>query len=66
MPGLMQELGRAVASRATLRLRRAQESDEAFTVEPDLPGVGKGDITADLTGRRLMVHGSRTAKERQG
>jgi len=38
-------------------------SDKAFTVEIDLPGVGKGDITIDLTGRRLMVHGSRTPKE---
>ena len=42
------------------------ESDEAFTVELDLPGVVKGDITIDLTGRRLMVHGSRTPKEPQG
>jgi HSP20 family protein len=42
------------------------ETDEAFTVELDLPGVNKGDITIDISGRRVMVHGSRTAKERQG
>ena len=42
------------------------EADEAFTVELDLPGVNKGDITIDISGRRVMVHGSRTAKERQG
>ena len=41
------------------------ETDEAFTVELDLPGVDKGDITIDISGRRVMVHGSRTAKERQ-
>jgi HSP20 family protein len=42
------------------------ETDEAFTVELDLPGVDKGDITIDISGRRLMVHGSRTVKEREG
>jgi HSP20 family protein len=42
------------------------ESDEAFIVELDLPGVVKGDIAIDITGRRLMVHGSRTAKEHEG
>jgi HSP20 family protein len=42
------------------------ETDEAFTVELDLPGVDKGDITIDISGRRLMVHGSRTAKEHKG
>jgi HSP20 family protein len=42
------------------------ESDEAFTVELDLPGVDKADITIDVLGRRLMVHGSRTTREHQG
>ena len=42
------------------------ESDEAFTVELDLPGVDKADITIDVLGRRLMVHGSRTTRTHQG
>jgi len=42
------------------------ETDEAFTVELDLPGVDKGDIEIDVSGRRLSVHGSRTVKEREG
>ena len=42
------------------------ETDEAFTVELDLPGVEKGNITIDISGRRLMVHGSRTVKEHKG
>jgi HSP20 family protein len=42
------------------------ETDEAFTVELDLPGVNKGDIKIDIVGRRLMVHGSRTVKEHLG
>jgi HSP20 family protein len=42
------------------------ETDEDFTVELDLPGVDKGDITIELSGRQLMVHGSRTVKEHKG
>ena len=42
------------------------ESDAAFTVELDLPGVDKGDIIIDVMGRRLTVHGSRTVKEHEG
>jgi HSP20 family protein len=39
------------------------ETDEAFTVVLDLPGVNQGDITIDISGRRVMVHGSGTAKD---
>jgi HSP20 family protein len=39
------------------------ETDDAFTVELDLPGVDKADITIDVMGRRLTAHGSRTVKE---
>jgi len=42
------------------------ETDDAFTVELDLPGVNKGDIKIDIVGRRFMVHGSTTVKEHLG
>lgn len=42
------------------------ETDEAFTVELDLPGVEKGDIAIDISERRLTVHGKRVEKERKG
>ncbi|HEY7717965.1 MAG TPA: Hsp20/alpha crystallin family protein [Pedococcus sp.] len=42
------------------------ESDDAFTVELDLPGVDKGDIEIDISDRRLSVHGTRVEKERAG
>lgn len=42
------------------------ETDEAFELEVDLPGVDRKDITIDITGRRVRVHGTKTVKERTG
>jgi HSP20 family protein len=42
------------------------ETDEAFELEVDLPGVDRKDITIDITGRRVRVHGTKTVKERDG
>jgi HSP20 family protein len=42
------------------------ETDEAFELEVDLPGVDRKDITIDITGRRVRVHGTKTMKEREG
>jgi HSP20 family protein len=44
-----------------------RETDDAFTLELDLPGVDKKDITIDFSGRRLSVRGTKsTEKEGQG
>ena len=44
-----------------------RETDEAFTLELDLPGVDKKDITIDFSGRRLSVRGTKkTNKDGQG
>ena len=44
-----------------------RESDDAFTLELDLPGVEKKDITIEFSGRRLSVRGTKTTeKEGQG
>jgi HSP20 family protein len=40
-----------------------EETDEAFILELDLPGVAKDDITIDVTGPRVSVHGSRSEKK---
>src|SRR5690625_2034285 len=37
-----------------------EETDEAFVVEADLPGVDRKDITVDLDGNELSVHGEIT------
>ena len=41
------------------------ETDESFTVELDLPGVDKKNISIDMSDRRLTVHGERVVKERR-
>ena len=43
-----------------------EETDDSFILELDLPGVAKDEITIDVTGRRVSVHGDRTEKERTG
>lgn len=43
-----------------------QETDDAFILEVDLPGVDKRDITIDISGRRVSVRGTKTVKERTG
>src|ERR1700736_6496942 len=44
----------------------ASESDDAYRVERELPGVKKDDIQIELAGRRLVVTGERKEKERKG
>ena len=43
-----------------------EETDEGFSLEMDLPGVAKDDITVDVVGRRVTVRGTRKEKERDG
>ena len=42
------------------------ETDEAFILELDLPGVEKEDISIDISGRRVSVRGTKKVKERTG
>lgn len=42
------------------------ETDDAFELELDLPGVEKKDITIDISGRRVRVQGTKEAKQREG
>jgi HSP20 family protein len=43
-----------------------EESDDAYCVEVELPGVDKDDVSVDLAGRRLIVVGERKERERVG
>ncbi|HZQ29394.1 MAG TPA: Hsp20/alpha crystallin family protein [Acidimicrobiales bacterium] len=43
-----------------------EETDDAFVVDIELPGVKKNDIDLEVMGRRLIVTGERTEKERKG
>jgi HSP20 family protein len=43
-----------------------EETDDAYTVEIELPGVNRNDLEIEVSGRRLSVHGERKEKERIG
>lgn len=42
------------------------ETDDAYLVEVDPPGVKRDDITVDLVGAELMISGELKEKERRG
>lgn len=43
-----------------------EESDDAYVVEIDLPGVRRDDLTLDWDGRELTLHGEVKERERTG
>ena len=47
-------------------LADVEETDDAYLVELDLPGVDKSDIEIQLVGHRLIVSGVRKERERKG
>jgi HSP20 family protein len=52
--------------RAWAPLADVTETDEAYLVEVELPGVRRDDITVDLAGTELSISGEVEEKERQG
>ncbi len=47
-------------------LADVEETDDAYVIDLDLPGVDRDDIDIEVTGRRLVVSGERKEKERTG
>jgi len=47
-------------------LADVEETDDAFVIEAELPGLSREDINVDLTGRRLTISGERKERERTG
>lgn len=43
-----------------------EEAEDAYLLEFDVPGVAKSDVSVEVTGRRVCVHGTRAEKERAG
>lgn len=43
-----------------------EETDTAWTVEVELPGVKKKDVDVEATGRTIVIAGERKEKERTG
>lgn len=42
------------------------ETDKEFALAVDVPGVDRKDITIDVIGRRVRVHGTKTGHDRDG
>jgi HSP20 family protein len=47
-------------------LADVEETDDAYVIEIELPGVDKKDIDVSVAGRRLTITGERKEKERVG
>ena len=43
-----------------------EETDDAFIIDVELPGISKKDVDVSLSGRRLTISGERKEKERVG
>jgi len=51
---------------AFIPLADVEETDDAFVIEADLPGVRRGDVSVEVDGRRVTVTGERKEQERKG
>ena len=47
-------------------LADVEETDDAYVVEIELPGVKRDDVSVEVAGRQLSVSGERTERERVG
>ena len=47
-------------------LADVEESEDAYTVELELPGVKKDDVSVEVAGRRVTVSGERKERHRVG
>ena len=47
-------------------LADVEETDDAYLVEIELPGVKRDDVSLEVAGRRLSVSGERKERERVG
>ncbi len=56
----------ALAGEGFVPLADVEESDDAWVVEVELPGVKREDVDVELAGRRLVVSGERKERQRVG
>ena len=47
-------------------LADVEETDDAYVVEIELPGIKREDVSVEMAGRRLTVSGERKERERVG
>jgi HSP20 family protein len=60
------EAGAPDETLAWVPLADVEETDDAYLIEVDLPGVEQDDITIEVNGRELTVSGEIKEKERKG
>lgn len=58
--------GGAISSEGYMPSADLEETDDAYLVDVELPGVKRSDVDVELAGRRLVVTGERKEKERTG
>ncbi len=51
---------------ASMPLADVEETDDAYVVEVELPGMKREDISVEVAGRRLTVSGERKDRQRVG
>ncbi len=51
---------------AFIPMAEVEETDDAFVIEADLPGVRREDVSVEVEGRRVIVTGERKERERKG
>lgn len=55
-----------VATTAFTPVADVEETDDAYLVELEVPGIKRDDLDIEVSGRRLSVRGERKEKERVG
>ena len=43
-----------------------EETDDAWIIDVELPGVSREDVDVEVHGRTVVIHGERKEKEREG
>ena len=65
LAGLL-ESWRSLPNGAFTPLADVEETDDAYVVEIELPGVKRENVDIEVAGRRISVHGERKEKELVG
>jgi HSP20 family protein len=62
----LESMAQISLSEVFIPMADVEETDDAYIVDVELPGVGKEDIDVTISGRRLSITGERKEKEREG
>lgn len=66
MNRFLEATGAEPALRAFSPLADVQETDDAYVVEAELPGIRRGDVDVEISQRELCIAGEYKEREREG